>query len=529
MKILLLVVVVFAAILVAVAWMAHRRRGMQAQRRDVVPALPASGPAAVENAPAPSAPVDVPAPVREAPAPAEDNAASIAPTLAAARGRDNGPSEAADVQDAGADFYAEVVGLLEGELARNPQRDDLRIKLLEVYAATERKLDFVKLATLHLRALPDGRKDRNWQTVLDMGRRLVPNHALFSDAAPSAAPVVATAPEPQKFRRYYESVDADALATLQAELHKAYQGMRQDIKFWKQLRERCNEFAGAPPALMHARKLSGFLGGAQILVRDDSRRPASDVAMVSAVGQVLLAQTLGRWRVVASPAEDGHAVSVARAAQHLGVEATIVVTRSEEAARSDELARLKQADAKIVVVADGPAGPNEGQRAALALALEHGPGTLFISPLSAGPAPYPAIVRELHGLSGLQLKSQVNGLIERLPDGVIVSASDGMPAVGFLQAFLGSPNVKLFCVEAQTGGSRSHRLGREHGWLRASGRVRYSSVADEVANFAARHCLPDLADELQWGSGEVLAETFALARQFTPKQVLVAVLPARQS
>ena len=60
-------------------------------------------------------------------------------------------------------------------------------------------------------------------------------------------------------------------------------------------------------------------------------------------------------------------------------------------------------------------------------------------------------------------------------------------------------------------------------------RVEVRSVADEVANFAARHCLPDLADELQWGSGEVLAETFALARQFTPKQVLVAVLPARQS
>jgi len=527
MKILLLVVALFALVLAGAAWVARRKRGAEALRRDVAPPMHASRTAVIEAASEPT--LDAPAPARHEPTLVETSAGPIAPTLAATRAPDNRPTETADAQEGGADFYAEVVGLLESELARNPQRDDLRIKLLEVYAATERKLEFVKLATLHLRAMHDGRKDPNWQPVLEMGRRLVPNHALFSDTAavPNAMPTAA-APEPQKLRRYYESVDADALASLQAELHKAYQGMRQDIKFWKQLRERCNEFTGPPPALTHARKLSGFLGGAQILVRDESKRSASDAAVVSAVGQVLLAQSLGRWRVVASPAEEGHAVAVARAAKHLGLEATIVVTRSEEAARSEEMIRLKQADAKVEVVADGSGGANEGQRAALALSLEHGPGTLFVSPLSAGPFPYPAIVRELHGLSGLQLKSQVHGLIERLPDGVIVSASDGMPAVGFLQAFLGSNNVKLYCVEAPSGGSRSHRLGREHVWLRASGRVRYSSVPDDVAKFAARHCMPDITEELQWGSGEVLAETFSLARQFTQKQVLVVVLPAQQ-
>ena len=526
MKILLFAVVLFALVLAGAAWVARRKRGAETLRRGSAPPMHAPQAQAIEAASTPA--LDARAAAHRESASIETHAGPIAPTLAATRAPDNGPTEVEDVQEGGADFYAEVVGLLESELARNPLRDDLRIKLLEVYAATERKLEFVKLATLHLRAMRDGRKDPNWRPVLEMGRRLVPNHALFSDTAetPSTAPA-AGAPEPQKLRRYYESVDADALARLQTELHKAYQGMRQDIKFWKQLRERCNEFTGPPPPLTHARKLSGFLGGAQILVRDESKRATSDAAVVSAVGQVLLAQSLGRWRVVASPAEEGHAVAVARAAKHLGLEATIVVTRSEEAARSEELIRLKQADAKVEVVADGSSGANEGQRAALALSLEHGPGTLFVSPLSAGPFPYPAIVRELHGLSGLQLKSQVHGLIERLPDGVIVSASDGMPAVGFLQAFLGSNNVKLYCVEAPSGGSRSHRLGREHVWLRASGRVRYSSVPDDVAKFAARHCMPDLVDELQWGSGEVLAETFARARQFTQKQVRVVVLPAQ--
>lgn len=523
MNILLVVALGFAVILVVAAVMARRKRQVEAAQSPPavaaphVTATPARTASTVAEAPRPAAPPSTSEP-------------SVAPSaaLVAASGPENGPSDETS-QEVGADFYAEVVGLLEVELARNPQRDDLRVKLLEVYAATERKPEFVKLASVHLRAMREGRKDAAWQPVLEMGRRLVPSHALFSDEPPSsaaAAPMSAPTPSAQKLRRYYEVVDADALAGLQTELHKAYQGMRQDIKFWKKLREICSEFTGPPPPLAHARKLSGFVGGAQILVRNEAKRPVSDAAVVSAVGQVLLAQTLGRWRVIASPAEDGHAVAVARAAQRLGLESTVVVTTSEQAARSEEMARLAHAGAKLQVVPDGPGGKNEGQRAALALALDNGPGTLFVSPLSAGPFPYPAIVRELQGLSGLELKSQVHKLIERLPDGVIVSASDGMPAVGFLQAFLGSSDVKLFCVEAATGGSRSHRLGREHGWLRASGRVRYSSVPDEVARFAARYCMPDGAGELELGGGEVLVETFTLAKQFTPKQVVVVVLPA---
>lgn len=527
MKILLLAILVFALVLAGVAVITRRRR-KAAEEQEQAPTVRTPH-AAVEIA-APSVDADVPGhrePLLMSVKPAA--AAAASPQLATARGSANGPTEDAASQEVGADFYTEVVGLLELELARNPQRDDLRIKLLEVYAATDRKPEFVKLGTVHLRTLREGRNDPAWQQVAEMGRRLIPNHALFSDADTAAVAVPATlAPAPQKPRRYHEFVDADALAGLQTELHKAYQGMRQDMKFWKKLRELCSEFVGAPPPLTHARKLSSFVGGAQILMRNEAKRPASDAAVISAVGQVLLAQTLGRWRVIAAFAEEGHAVAVARAAQRLGLESTIVVTKAEEVARADELARLGQAGARIVTVPEGAGGSNAGQRAALALALEHGAGTLFVSPLSAGPFPYPAIVRELQGLSGLELKSQAHKLIERLPDGVIVSASDGMPSVGFLQAFLGSSDVKLFCVEAATGGSRLHRLGREHSWLRATGRVHYSSVPDEVAQFAARYCMPDGAGELQAGGGEVLVETFTLAKQFTPRQVLVVVLPAEQ-
>lgn len=475
----------------------------------------------------PSSPADPPAPPPDlvlearAPVPRTDGLVSVE-----ARARAQQAAEEIAAHEVGADFYAEVVGLLEAELRRSPRRDDLRLKLLEVYAATERVDDFTQLADVHLRALPDGRDNPGWAAVCEMGRRLAPDEPMFSrDVGTPSEPLQVV--EIRRTRRYYEAVEPAALKRMSAELQQGWQGVRQDIRFWKKLRELAADFVGTPPRLTHAKKLSNFVGGAQILVRNESQRPESDAAVIAALGQVLLAHALGAERVVAAPADEGHAITVARAATRLGLEAEIVVPHAEEPDRAEELSRLRAAGVEPRLAA-GRAGGNDGQRAALAQALTYGKGTMFISPIAAGPVPYPSIVRELQGLTGLELKSQVQAAIERLPDGVLVSASDGMPAIGVLQAFLGSPNVALFCVEAGSGGgSRRHRLGREHNWLRASGRVQYSSVPAEVARFAAQHCMPDGAPSaLQLAGGELLVETFTVARRFTPQQAIVVILPS---
>ena len=476
--------------------------------------MPASATAA-EDVPAP--PADL---LLESRAPVANDETAVAARLAARQAQEDATHEI------GADFYAEVVGLLEAELERATHRDDLRQKLLEVYAATERTEDFVALATLHLKALPEGRANPAWAAVAEMGRRLAPSEAMFAREAGTPEEPLRVV-EIRRTRRYYENVDPAALKRMSGELYQAYQVVRQDIRFWKKLRELAVDFVGMPPRLMHAKKLSSFVGGAQILIRNEAQRPESDAAAIAALGQVLLAQSLAIGRVVASPADEGHALTVAKAAQQLGLDAELILTQPEESARAAELSRAREFGARIEVVA-GRAGGNEGQRAGLARALEQGNGAMFISPLAAGPLPYPVIVRELQGLAGLELKSQVQAAIDRLPDGILVSASDGMPAIGILQAFLGSPNVSLFCVEAGVGiGSRRHRLGREHNWLRASGRVHYSSVPGEAARFAAQHCMPDGAPSaLQLAGGEVLVETFTMARRFTPQQVVIVILPS---
>ena len=428
-------------------------------------------------------------------------------------------------QEIGADFYDEVVGLLRVELARSSHRHDLRFKLLEVYAATDRRDAFVALAEEHRKSLENPREGY-WPQIVELGRRVAADHPLFARTAEESAAAEPDGAAPRNFRRWHDALDPQKLSAAQVEIHNAYQGLRMDADFWRDLREHCLALSGEPTPLVFARRLSLFVGGARIYVRNESRRATRDSSVVSAVGQALLAKSMGRKTLLAATQGDGHALAIARIARRLGLQAQILSTDSEQSARAEELEAAAESDARIEIVPDGYAPSTEGQRIAMMRALED-PTSLYISPLAAGPFPYPVIVRELQGLHGRELRAQVQAQAGRSPDGVIVSASDGMPAIGFLQAFLGLTDTQLFCVEAGIGkGSRHHRLAREHAWLRATGRVRYCSVPEEVATFAAHYCLPDHTDSLHLTGGEVLVETFTLARQFKAEQVVVVVVPA---
>lgn len=431
--------------------------------------------------------------------------------------------------EVGSDFYEEIVGLLEAELSRNKHRQDLRFKLLEVYAATDRREAFVALAETHRLASAEreGVTDPYWDQIIELGQRVAPDHALFQPKADPAAPAApSTTAPPQKFRRYYDSLNQQQLGAAQVEIHKTYQALRQDPAFWRELHEHAVALLGEPAPLQHSAKLSRFIGGAQIYVRNDSRRPPAHAAFISAIGQALLARAMGIKCLVAAPQGAGHALAVASIAQKLGIEARLLMTGTEQTEHTPEMAAAVERGAVIEFLPESLAA-NESQRQALSRAIAAPAQMLYVSPLAAGPFPYPVIIREVQGVFGLELKAQLSALIGRAPDGLIVSATDGMPTIGFLQPYLGLSSVRLFCVESASDGLGAHqRLRREHAWLQATRRVRYSPVPEEVARFAARYCLPDHVDSLNRAGGEVLVETFTLSRQFTAEQAVVVIIPA---
>lgn len=428
--------------------------------------------------------------------------------------------ESEEVTDA--DFYHEVATLLEAELKQNPQRSDLRFRLLEIYAAMRRDSDFLALAKKHHAAM-EGRADDFWARIASMGFELIPGEVLFSNHRVIAGEVETKS----NHRRFYDAVNAEHLLVLQNELDGAARSIMKGPEFWSKLRSMCGELIGPPQALVHAQKLSHYLGGAQIFLHNNAERSLAKVPTVSSVGQVLLAKNMGRTQVLASPAGGGHALAVASAARILKMRCRLMVTEQEMALRAEELSEVGALGAEVEVMPENPRFThNEGQRAALSSALEELKTSLYIAPIDAGPFPYPRIVQSLHGLAGRDLKSQLFAMAGRMPSAILVSTADGMPAIGFMQAFLGTEEVSLYCVDSRTRGNHRY-LDREHAWLRATGRVNYSRVAPDVARFSASYCLPDGMQSIHNAGGEVMAETFALSQQYNNDHLLVAVIPTR--
>lgn len=317
------------------------------------------------------------------------------------------------------------------------------------------------------------------------------------------------------------------LSSVQLELQEAYKTQRQDLGFWKSVQSLCEPHIAAASSLSAAPQLSAYLGGARLYFKNERQRPLADAAKISAVGQVVLAQRMGRKRIVAGGMEDGHGFAIVAAARQLGMDCTLHIHEQEQQLFRDEIAQVEMLGATLKVVRDTVLGAGAStQTQALADSLDDRERSFWISPLAAGPHPYPMIVRDLQGLSGRNLRAQIVKQTGRMPDALIVSTADGMHAVGLLQPFLKS-SVRLFCIEAVQDQQRSsrERFTREHSWLRATERVRYGSVAADVARFAAAQCLPDGWNRLHEPGGEVLAEAFGIARTLTPEQIVVVVIP----
>ena len=424
------------------------------------------------------------------------------------------------------EFYEDVAALLEQELSTQVHRSDLRFKLLEVYAATHRRDDFIREASLLLRHAEKQGTDAYRSRVIELGQRVAPDNPLFQteslehERTPPAR-------EQTSARRFYEAFDADALSQVQTQIQQAHERLRRKPDFWRELRNLVSDQFDSASRLIQASALSKYLGGAQIYVRNDVDRDLDEAATINAVGQALIARQLGCTKLVSAAAGAGHIEAVARIAEMLDFKLILFATDRDQQQQGSRLSRISLDGVEIRYVGDGAAGTrSEGQRCALEAALEDPKDLFYISPVDAGPHPYPVIVQDLLGMTGRELRLDIMALANRLPSALIVSDADSMNAVGYLHAFMSVKGIGLTCVESKAPHRRGRsRLAREHAWLSASGKVRYTSVADEVARFMALNMHIDEVPKLRLSGGEILAETVRQARSMDRSEILIAVLP----
>ena len=242
------------------------------------------------------------------------------------------------------------------------------------------------------------------------------------------------------------------------ELAEAWATLREDSKFRAELASLSKDFVGRPTPLTHAGRLSAELGYEIWLKREDLAHSGAH-KINNALGQALLAQRLGKERIIAETGAGMHGVATATACALLGLPCVVYMGEEDTRRQAPNVSRMKLLGAQVVPVTAGSKTLKEAVNEALRDWAASVRTTHYIIGSVVGPHPFPVLVRDLQRVIGDEARPQfadATGGIE--PDVVAACVGGGSNAIGMFTAFVGAPGIRLIGVEA---GGRGTGLG-EH-------------------------------------------------------------------
>ncbi len=335
-----------------------------------------------------------------------------------------------------------------------------------------------------------------------------------------------TAAVEERFGPYGGRFVPEVLMAALDELTAAWGEARSDEAFTAELEVLLRDFVGRPTPLYLTGGLSERVGRRVYLKREDLAHTGAH-KINNAVGQALLAKRMGKRRVIAETGAGQHGVAAATACALLGLECVVHMGTEDMRRQAPNVERMRLLGARVAPVEAGARTLKEAVSAAIRDWVANVGSSHYIIGSAVGPAPYPALVRDLQRVIGDEARSQAIDAEGSLPDRVIACVGGGSNAIGTFTAFLDDP-VELIGVEAggrastrlataprsERGGracctAPSHRcsptrrarssrpirsppastipgVGPEHAYLRDTGRARYESVTDDEALRAFR-------------------------------------------
>ncbi|WP_268928033.1 tryptophan synthase subunit beta [Nakamurella leprariae] len=249
----------------------------------------------------------------------------------------------------------------------------------------------------------------------------------------------------------------EALVGALDEVAEAWRKARRDPSFLAELDRLARDYAGRPSPVWPADRLTAQVGGARILLKREDLNHTGSHKINNVLGQALLAQLMGKTRIIAETGAGQHGVATATAAALLGLDCTIYMGRVDTERQALNVARMRLLGAEVVSVATGSAtlkdAINEAFRDWVAT-VDH---TFYLFGTVGGPHPFPVIVRDLQRIIGLEARAQVLEQTGRLPDAVAACVGGGSNAIGIFHAFLDDPDVRLVGLEAGGDGVETGR------------------------------------------------------------------------
>jgi tryptophan synthase beta chain len=364
---------------------------------------------------------------------------------------------------------------------------------------------------------------------------------------------------------YVPETVVPALDQLEAAMDEAL----ADAAFTAELHALLHDYAGRPTPLTHAPRLSAAAGGAQIWLKREDLLHTGAHKINNALGQVMLAQRMGKRRIIAETGAGQHGVATATACARTGLGCTVYMGREDMRRQTVNVYRMRLLGATVVPVDSGAGTLKDATNEAIRDWVGNVRDTHYVIGSSVGPHPYPSLVRALQRVIGDEARAECLERWGSLPAAVVACVGGGSNAIGMFAAFLDDAQVELVGVEAAgrglEGGEHAAPLNRgrpgvlhgsnsylmqdehgqvltahsisagldypgvgpEHSALRDSGRVRYLCAEDEQA-LAAFHrlCrLEGIIPALESSHALHAAEQLAAGR--SPDSVVLVCLSGR--
>ena len=307
------------------------------------------------------------------------------------------------------------------------------------------------------------------------------------------------------------------------ELERAYNHYRADDAFNAELSALFNDYAGRPSRLYYAQRMTQDLGGAKIYLKREDLNHTGAHKINNVLGQALLAQKMGKTRLIAETGAGQHGVATATAAALMGMSCVVFMGIEDTQRQALNVYRMKLLGAEVIPVKSGTGTLKDAVSEAFREWTSRIDDTHYCLGSVMGPHPFPTIVRDFQAVISREIRAQLLDAEGRLPDAVIACVGGGSNAIGSFYHFINDDGVRLIGCEAagrgvdtfetaatiSTGrlgifhGMKSYfcqdehgqiapvysisagldypGIGPEHAYLHDTGRAEYVPVTDEEA------------------------------------------------
>lgn len=235
-----------------------------------------------------------------------------------------------------------------------------------------------------------------------------------------------------------------AIQELEAEFDKA----KDDQAFNEELAELLDKYVGRPTKLTYANRLTEHYGKAKIYLKREDLCHTGAHKINNAIGQVLLAQRMGKKRIIAETGAGQHGVATATACAKFGLECIVYMGEEDMVRQKLNVDRMRLMGAEVRSVTSGSKTLKDATNEAIRDWVTNVDSTFYIIGSVVGPHPYPKMVRHFHEVIGNEAKEQITKTECRNPDYLLACVGGGSNAIGFFYPFIDDESVKIIGIEA---------------------------------------------------------------------------------